>query len=205
LDQNRKRVELESASITSAGRKIHIKGANQDQFFTNKKKLTPTLASVPARCAAARWIFRPRRPCRELEDLMTHPLFYFTTPTDLYSPLSSTPKPEESTSLPPTDSADPRYSRTAQVISPHRSGCIGRNVGEFWPPERPEPPGHTCLACISLPGELTIIRFFSLDNGILYFCTKLVATNECDAPESNNTIALLSLTRIIPMMTSGAA
>jgi hypothetical protein len=44
-----------------------------------------------------------------------------------------------------------------------------------------------------------------MDNGILYFCTKLAAMNECDAPESNNTIALLSLTRIIPMMMYGAA
>jgi hypothetical protein len=63
----------------------------------------------------------------------------------------------------------------------------------------------TCLACISLPGELTIIRFFSMDKGRLYFCTKPVTTNECDASESNHTIALLSLTRIIPMMMSGAA
>jgi hypothetical protein len=64
---------------------------------------------------------------------------------------------------------------------------------------------HTCLACISPPGELTINLFFSMDKGMLYFCTELAATNECDAPESNNTIALLSLTRIIAMMTSGAA
>jgi hypothetical protein len=44
-----------------------------------------------------------------------------------------------------------------------------------------------------------------MDKGRLYFYTKLAAMNECDAPESNNTIALLSLTRITPMMTSGAA
>jgi hypothetical protein len=44
-----------------------------------------------------------------------------------------------------------------------------------------------------------------MDKGRLYFCTKLADTNECDAPELNNTIALLSLIRIIPMMMSGAA
>jgi hypothetical protein len=64
---------------------------------------------------------------------------------------------------------------------------------------------HTCLASISPLGELTIIQFFSTDNGRLYSHTKLATTNECDAPESNNTIALLSLTRIVPMITSGAA
>jgi hypothetical protein len=44
-----------------------------------------------------------------------------------------------------------------------------------------------------------------MDKGRLYFYTKLAATNECDAPKSNNMIALLSLIRIIPMMMSGAA
>jgi hypothetical protein len=65
--------------------------------------------------------------------------------------------------------------------------------------------GYTCLAYISPPGELTIIQFLSMDKVMLYFCTKLAAMNEFDAPESNNMIALLSLTRIIPMITSGAA
>jgi hypothetical protein len=45
-------------------------------------------------------------------------------------------------------------------------------------------------ACISPPGELTIIQFFSMDKDMLYFCTKLAATNECDAPELNNTIII---------------
>jgi hypothetical protein len=52
---------------------------------------------------------------------------------------------------------------------------------------------QTCLACISPLGELTIIRFFSMDRGRLSFCTKLAATNESDAPESNKTIAPLLL------------
>jgi hypothetical protein len=44
-----------------------------------------------------------------------------------------------------------------------------------------------------------------MDKGMLYFCTKLAAMNECDAPELNNMIALLSLTMIIPMTKLGAA
>jgi hypothetical protein len=44
-----------------------------------------------------------------------------------------------------------------------------------------------------------------MDRSRLCFCTKLVATNECDTLESNNIIVLLSLMRIIPMKTSGAA
>jgi hypothetical protein len=63
----------------------------------------------------------------------------------------------------------------------------------------------TCLACISPPGEVTIIRFFSMDRGRLCFCTKLAATKDWDAPESNKTIVPLLLTRIIPMITSEAA
>jgi hypothetical protein len=64
---------------------------------------------------------------------------------------------------------------------------------------------ETYLVCISPPRKLTIIQFFSMDKGKLYFCTKLAATNEWDAPELNNTLALLLLTRIIPMITSRAA
>jgi hypothetical protein len=41
-----------------------------------------------------------------------------------------------------------------------------------------------------------------MDKGKLYFCTKLASMNEWDAPKSNNIIALLSLTRIIPMIPS---
>jgi hypothetical protein len=37
---------------------------------------------------------------------------------------------------------------------------------------------QTCLAFISPPGELTVIRFFSMDKGRLCFYTKLAAMNE---------------------------
>jgi hypothetical protein len=44
-----------------------------------------------------------------------------------------------------------------------------------------------------------------MEKGKLSFCIKVVATNQWDAPESNNTIALLQLTWIISIIMVGAS
>jgi hypothetical protein len=48
---------------------------------------------------------------------------------------------------------------------------------------------HICLVLISPPRELTSMVCFMVVIGRLYFATKLDDMNECDAPESNKTIA----------------
>jgi hypothetical protein len=53
--------------------------------------------------------------------------------------------------------------------------------------------GHTCLAGMSPPGELTTIRYLSRDTGRLYFVEYSIEMNEFDAPESNNMIVVLEL------------
>jgi hypothetical protein len=49
--------------------------------------------------------------------------------------------------------------------------------------------GHICLVLITPPGELTSMVYLMVVIGRLYFATKLDDTNECDAPESNKTVA----------------
>jgi hypothetical protein len=63
---------------------------------------------------------------------------------------------------------------------------------------------HICLVLISPPRELTSMVCFMVVIGRLYFATKLDDMNECDAPESNKTIAGCELARNIPNITSWA-
>jgi hypothetical protein len=53
---------------------------------------------------------------------------------------------------------------------------------------------HTCLGGISPLGELTTIRHLSMATGILCFSTYAAKINECNAQESNRTIAVVDLT-----------
>jgi hypothetical protein len=48
--------------------------------------------------------------------------------------------------------------------------------------------GHICLVFISPPGELTIMVYFMMVMGRLYFATNLDAMMECDAMKSNKTV-----------------
>jgi hypothetical protein len=63
--------------------------------------------------------------------------------------------------------------------------------------------GDTSLAGISPPGELTIMRHLSMAASILCLSTYAAEINECDALESNKTIAEVELTENIPRTTSG--
>jgi hypothetical protein len=65
--------------------------------------------------------------------------------------------------------------------------------------------GHSCLAGISPPRELTTIWHLSRAMGRLCFSTYVADMKECDAPESNSTTAEMLLTENIPMTTSGAS
>jgi hypothetical protein len=65
--------------------------------------------------------------------------------------------------------------------------------------------GHTCLVGMCPSGELTTIRHLSSDTGRLYFATYLRKMDECDAPESNNKIVVLELTRNVSRTSSGAS
>jgi hypothetical protein len=65
--------------------------------------------------------------------------------------------------------------------------------------------GHTWLAGISPPGELTIMRHLSMAIGILCLSTYAPEINECDIPESNMTIAVVELIENISRTTSGAS
>jgi hypothetical protein len=65
--------------------------------------------------------------------------------------------------------------------------------------------GHSCLAGIYFPRELTIIWHFSRARGILWFLIYATDMKECDAPESNSITTEVSLMRNIPMTTSGAS
>jgi hypothetical protein len=47
---------------------------------------------------------------------------------------------------------------------------------------------HICLVFISPPSELTIMVYFTMVMGRLYFATNLDPTKECDALESNKTV-----------------
>jgi hypothetical protein len=49
--------------------------------------------------------------------------------------------------------------------------------------------GHICLVFISPPGELTIMVYFMMAMGKLCFVTNFDDMKECDAPESNKTVA----------------
>jgi hypothetical protein len=64
--------------------------------------------------------------------------------------------------------------------------------------------GHISLVLISPPGELTSMVCFMFVTGRLCFATKLDVMNECDAPESNKTVARCELVRNIPNTTSCA-
>jgi hypothetical protein len=65
--------------------------------------------------------------------------------------------------------------------------------------------GHSCLAGISPLGELTIIWLLSRAMGRLCFSTYTADMKECDAPESNNTTAGMSLMENVLMTTPGAS
>jgi hypothetical protein len=64
--------------------------------------------------------------------------------------------------------------------------------------------GHTCLAGMSPPRELTTIQHLSRDTDRLYFAIYSAEMNECDAPESNNMIVVLELARNVLITTFGA-
>jgi hypothetical protein len=64
--------------------------------------------------------------------------------------------------------------------------------------------GHICLVLLSPPGELISMVYFMIVIGRLYFATKLDDMNECDALESNKTVARCELARNIPNITSWA-
>jgi hypothetical protein len=64
--------------------------------------------------------------------------------------------------------------------------------------------GDICLVLTSPPGDLTSMVCFMVVIGRLYFATKIDDMNECDAPESNKTIACCELLRNIPNITSWA-
>jgi hypothetical protein len=49
--------------------------------------------------------------------------------------------------------------------------------------------GHICLVFISPPNELTIMVYFVMVMGKLCFTTKFDDMKECNAPESNKTVA----------------
>jgi hypothetical protein len=65
--------------------------------------------------------------------------------------------------------------------------------------------GHSYLAGISPPRELTIIRHLSRARGRFCFSTYAADMKQCDAPESNSTTIEVSLTINIPMTPSGAS
>jgi hypothetical protein len=62
--------------------------------------------------------------------------------------------------------------------------------------------GHICLVLISPLGELTSMECFMVAIGMLCFATMLHVMNECDALESNKTVAGCELVRNIPNTTS---
>jgi hypothetical protein len=64
---------------------------------------------------------------------------------------------------------------------------------------------HICLVFISPPGELTIMVYFMMVMGRLYFATNLYAMKDCDAPESNKTVLGESLQGTYPILHLGIA
>jgi hypothetical protein len=63
---------------------------------------------------------------------------------------------------------------------------------------------HICFVLISTPSELTSMVCFIIDMGRWYFATNVDDIKECDAPESNKTIAGCELVKNIPSTTSWA-
>jgi hypothetical protein len=61
--------------------------------------------------------------------------------------------------------------------------------------------GHICLVFISPPGELTIMVYFMMVIGRLRFATNFDAMKECDALESNKTVAGCEFASNIPNTT----
>src|SRR3954468_8867908 len=61
------------------------------------------------------------------------------------------------------------------------------------------------LALVVDPGICTIMTCFNLVGWILLVHANSSVTNECDAPESNNTLASTELTENIPSTMSGAS
>jgi hypothetical protein len=63
---------------------------------------------------------------------------------------------------------------------------------------------HICFVLISTPSELTSMVCFIIDMGRWYFATNVDDIKECDAPDSNKTIAGCELVKNIPSTTSWA-
>jgi hypothetical protein len=61
--------------------------------------------------------------------------------------------------------------------------------------------GHICLVRISPPGELTSMVCFMIVMGSRCLTTNNNDIKECDAPESNKTVAWCELARNIPNTT----
>jgi hypothetical protein len=57
---------------------------------------------------------------------------------------------------------------------------------------------HICFVLISPPSELTSMVCFIIDMGRWYFATNVDDVKECDALESNKTIAGCELAKNIP-------
>jgi hypothetical protein len=62
--------------------------------------------------------------------------------------------------------------------------------------------GNICLIFISPPSELTIMVYFMMVMDRLCFARNFYDMKECDAPESNKTIAGCAFARNIPNTTS---
>jgi hypothetical protein len=61
--------------------------------------------------------------------------------------------------------------------------------------------GHICLVFISPPSELTIMVYFMMVMGRLCFITNFDDMKECNALESNKTVAGCEFARNIPNTT----
>jgi hypothetical protein len=61
---------------------------------------------------------------------------------------------------------------------------------------------HICLVFISPPSELTIMVYFMMVLGMLCFATNFDDMKECNASESNKTVAGREFARNIPITTS---
>jgi len=55
------------------------------------------------------------------------------------------------------------------------------------------------------PGEFTSMEFFSAQSGMLCTLTNAWEMKECEAPESNSTVAGMELMLNVPIITSGAS
>jgi hypothetical protein len=61
---------------------------------------------------------------------------------------------------------------------------------------------HICLVFISPPGELTIMVYFMMMIGRLYFAANFDDMNKCGAPKSNKIVAGCEFARNMPNTTS---